>query len=65
MSSTNELSEVNGMSNTSLGDVKGVLSEMLVRYSRNVEINAPNNKQSEARNNHMASLLLEIPVFVS
>ena len=59
ISSTNELTEVKGMSKTSLGPRPWTLRW---RSSRYVEMRPPKSRQSEARNTHIPSLSLEMPV---
>src|SRR6266540_6669098 len=58
---TNELTDVYGMSYTWAGVGPEVLRP---RYSREVEIRAPNSRHSEPRNAHTAILALESPVEV-
>ena len=61
-SSTNDDTDVYGMSNTSAGYGPVVLAP---RYSTYVEISAPNSRQSDARNSHIASLRCGSPVLVA
>src|SRR3546814_17522173 len=61
ISRTNELTEVNGMSNTSVGARPCVLRW---RSGRQGELSAHNSTQSEARNTHTPRVALELPVRV-
>jgi hypothetical protein len=61
-SSTNDDTDVYGMSKMSAGYGGSVLAP---RYSRYVEISAPKSRHSEDRNSHIASFVLGRPVEVS
>ena len=63
ISRMNDVTDVNGMLNTSAG--VGPFWPGRSRYSRNVEMNAPKNRQSDDRNSHMPSFGLMTPVWVS
>src|SRR3546814_17370639 len=62
ISRTNELTDVNGMSNTSVGPRPGVLRR---RSSREVAMSAPTSTQSSAGYNHNKTLAYKMAVPVS